>query len=338
MLNLIPILLQGSILTQGSAPVNVTVLNATIHNATAAAATVNPGNVDAGLMVFVEETLTVVTLLLMVLAVSLQLARGYFLRILRKFTLRLTADLWWLIYVILRDLTVFLAFFLGLVDFFPSANLIYPIAVPFMPAAIVLYAFALVLIMTKDTDESAKYDTMVTQLLGLGTALYMIGTIGVTESALSLAILPSTVSLSPHNPWQIFNTYFNSVNNPALEMYTFYVGFVLLAIAGILALKWSLTPSAGMPKKEVTTVAKPVFKPPAAPVAAQATATVAPKAAAAAPQQQPSAAQPAAAPKKPQEAPKPAEPANKPVTPKPRHPAGTDTPRPPPPKVAPANQ
>ena len=64
----------AGILAQGSAPVNVTVLNATIHNATAAAATVNPGNVDAGLMVFVEETLTVVTLLLMVLAVSLQLA------------------------------------------------------------------------------------------------------------------------------------------------------------------------------------------------------------------------------------------------------------------------
>ena len=220
-----------------------------IYNLTnSTAAIIAPKAIDAGLAVFVEETLTVVILLLMVLAISLQLARGYFLRILKKFTLRLTADLWWLIYILLRDLTVFLVLFLGFVLFLPSAALVYPVAVPFMPLGIDLYAFALVLILVKETDENGHYDTLVTTLLAAGTALYMIGTIAVTESAVQLSTLPGTVSMSTSNPWGFFYTYFSSVSNPALEIYSFYVTFALLVIAGLYAIKWSFNPTGAKPK------------------------------------------------------------------------------------------
>lgn len=43
--------------------------------------------------VYTETTITVLLEILAVLAISMQIARGYFLRILRKFTLRLAADI-----------------------------------------------------------------------------------------------------------------------------------------------------------------------------------------------------------------------------------------------------
>jgi hypothetical protein len=233
MLELLPLLLQAAPVASASLSNITATLNTT-------AAIVNPSSIDAGLAVFVEETLAVVILLLMVLAISLQLARGYFLRILKKFTLRLTADLWWLIYILLRDLTVFLVLFLGLILFLPSADLTFGVAVPFMPLGIDLYAIALVIILVKNSDEESKYDTLVTTILALGTALYMIGTIGVTETPLALAVIPGTVSAASSNPWGFFNNYFSSIRNPALEMYSFYITFIILAACGLYAIMWSL--------------------------------------------------------------------------------------------------
>ena len=266
MLDLIPILLQSS-------SVNTTVVK--IINSTVS----NPQNLASGLDIYILETITVVLSLLMVIAISLQVARGYFLRILRKFTLRLTADLWWMVFIILRDLMVLLTVLLGLVVFMPAVDLVYPVAVPFEPLGIVLYAFALVLILTKDTDESAKYDTMITKLLGAGTGLYLLGVITVTETPLSLAVLPSTVSTSNGNIWGFFYNTFSSMSNPALYMYSFYISFALLAIAGILALKWSI----GQKDRKPATTPKPVVNPAPAPATPPATPPPAPQQQASAP-------------------------------------------------------
>jgi hypothetical protein len=243
-----------------------TLLQASSVNATAITRIINttvsnPQNLASGLYIYIIETITVVLSLLMVIAISLQVARGYFLRILRKFTLRLTADLWWMVFIILRDLMVLLTVLLGLVVFMPAVDLVYPVAVPFEPLGVVLYAFALVLILTKDTDESAKYDTMITKLLGAGTGLYLLGVITVTETPLSLAVLPSTVSRSSGNIWGFFYNTFSSTSNPAMYIYSFYISFALLAIAGILALKWSM----GQKDRKPVTTPKPVVNPAPAP-------------------------------------------------------------------------
>jgi len=61
---------------------------------------------------FVEGTIAAALVALWLLAVALHLARPYMLALTRKFTLRLGADLWWTIYVGMRDiflLQVFLA-------------------------------------------------------------------------------------------------------------------------------------------------------------------------------------------------------------------------------------
>ncbi len=189
--------------------------------------------------IYTENTIVVLITMLMVLALSVQIARNYFLRILKKFTLRLAADIWWLVYILLRDASIFLVVFLGFLLFWPAIYQDFPIAVPFMPLAIDFYAMALVLMLIVDTDEVPVYNSMMTILVLIGTILYITGVVFVTESAAALPVLPATVSLSANNIWGYFNTNFNSQNNPDLSIYSFYVTFAILALCGVAAILYS---------------------------------------------------------------------------------------------------
>ena len=208
--------------------------------------------------IYTENTITVMLALLTILAISIQVARGYFLRVLKKFTLRVAADVWWLIYVILREASIFLVVFLGFMLFYPGTYQDFPIAVPFMPLAIDFFAIALVIMLIKDTDEDIKYNNILTILVAVGTFLYIFGTIFVTESATQLAVLPPTVSNSMNNIWGFINTNFNSMTNPALSIYSFYVCFGILVIAGIIAIKYGL--SFGVPRSSIITNPNPIVK------------------------------------------------------------------------------
>src|SRR5690242_8661608 len=53
---------------------------------------------------FIEGTIGAALVALWLLAVALYMARPYMARNVHKFTLRLGADLWWIIYVALRDI------------------------------------------------------------------------------------------------------------------------------------------------------------------------------------------------------------------------------------------
>ncbi len=205
---------------------------------------------------FTENTIAVMLTLLTILAVSIQIARGYFLRVLRKFTLRVAADIWWLLFVILRDASIFLVVFLGFMLFYPGTYQDFPIAVPAMPLAVDLYAIALVILLVKDTDEEPKWNTAITILVALGTVLYITGTIFVTESAVQLAKLPPTVSAQTSNIWGFMYTTFNSQTNPALSIYSFYICFGILAAAGLVAFVYGL--KGGTPRNQIKTVPNPV--------------------------------------------------------------------------------
>ncbi len=208
--------------------------------------------------VYTENTITVLIEILTILAISMQIARGYFLRILRKFTLRLAADIWWLLFILLRDASIFLVLFLGVSLFWPGTYQDYPIAVPFQPLAIDFFAFALVLLLIKDTDEDPFYNSLLTIFVLAGTVLYLFGTVFVTESALALAVLPPTVSPSVGNFWGFINQNFNSENAPAMSIYSFYVTFALLLIAGGIAIANSFHPN--YPRTSVQTNPKPIVK------------------------------------------------------------------------------
>ncbi len=218
----------------------------------------NGGAYVSALSVYTEATISILITLLTLLALSIQLARGYFLRILRKFTLRLAADIWWLIYIILRDASIFLIVFMGFMLFWPGIYQDFPIAVPFQPLAIVVFAGALLLMYLKDTDEEPYWNSILTILVIIGTTLYAGGTVLVTESATQLGTLPPTVSMNTDNIWGFFNTYFNSMNNPAMSIYTFYVCFVSLVVIALIAILKSF--DGGISNRNIEPKPQPIVK------------------------------------------------------------------------------
>jgi hypothetical protein len=193
------------------------------------------GDLVSGGSVWLETTIAIALVFVMAMAFSLQIARGYFLRTLQKFTLRLGADIWWLTYVLIRDGLIFASFIMGLLVFFPGTFQDYAIAVPFMPVSIVLFGAALILKLYFDADEDRNIFRAVTGLVFGGAALWIFGTIFVTESPLQLAIIPSGVSTTSGFWYTLANT-FSSQVNVDLSMTTFYACFTALGILGVLGL------------------------------------------------------------------------------------------------------
>ena len=77
------------------------------------------GFFDAG-EAFVEGTIGAALVAIWLLVLGLHLARPYMLGNLQKFTLRLGADLWWIIYVALRDILLVQAFLGSFIFFYPD--------------------------------------------------------------------------------------------------------------------------------------------------------------------------------------------------------------------------
>jgi hypothetical protein len=207
---------------------------------------------------YTENTVEVLLTMITVLALSVQIARAYFIRILRKFTLRVAADIWWLVYVILRDASIFLVVFLGVMLFWPGIYEDFPIAMPFAPLAVDFYAFALVLILVVDTEDNSFYNSLVSIFVIIGSLLYIVGVVLVTESPVALGVLPPTVSANTTNIWGYANQYLNSVNNPTLAIYTFYITGAILGLCGLIAILYSF--KGGILNRFIEPKARPIVK------------------------------------------------------------------------------
>jgi hypothetical protein len=187
----------------------------------------------SGGSIWLETTIAVALSFISVMAFSLQIARGYFMRTLNKFTLRLGADIWWLAYVMIRDGLLFGTFVMGLLVFFPGTYLDYDIAVPFAPVAILFFGAALIIKLYFDADENRNAFRAVTGLTFFGTALWIFGIIFVTETPMALATLPSSVSATSGIWYTVYNT-FSSRTNLNLAMTTFQYTFPILGLFGLL--------------------------------------------------------------------------------------------------------
>jgi len=126
----------------------------------------------SSLETFVEGTLAVSLTILWVLLLALYLARPYIIRTLQKFSLRVGADLWWLIYVGLRDLILAAVFVLGLLYFLPDVLGMLPLPVTGPLAEALLFA-VLVIKLTRDADDDPGAFSLVSTLLAAGTILYL---------------------------------------------------------------------------------------------------------------------------------------------------------------------
>lgn len=159
------------------------------------------GLFDAGES-FVEGTIAAALVVLWLLALALHLARPYMVRTLRKFTLRLGADLWWIIYVALRDLLLVQIFLGSFIFFYP--DVVGGQDLPITGGVAAACAFGALLIkLTGHGEGDVDGFRWQTLLLGLGSVLYigpyLLG-VQVTEIDQGWARQLAAIFVSSQNP------------------------------------------------------------------------------------------------------------------------------------------
>jgi hypothetical protein len=184
------------------------------------------GFFDAGES-FVEGTIGAALVVLWVLSVALHLGRPYMVRNTGKFTLRLGADLWWIIYVALRDIILLQVFLGSFIFLFPDVITGQDLPITGGLAAACAFAALLVKLMTKgDADVNGMRAQVV--LIGLGALLYLgpylFGTqMTMLNGNLTDQVMPLLVTSK----------------NPDLALPLCYLSALLIGVMGVIAVAYN---------------------------------------------------------------------------------------------------
>lgn len=177
------------------------------------------GLFDAGES-FIEGTIGAALVALWLIVLALYLARPYMAANLHKFTLRLGADLWWIVYVAARDVLLVQVFLGSFIFFYP--DVVSGKELPITGGLAAVCAFAVLVIKLIKGDSDLRWFRAQVLLLGLGGTLYivpyMLG-VQVTQVGTDSANQLASILVSSLNPdWALPLSYLSS------------------ALAGILAL------------------------------------------------------------------------------------------------------
>ena len=123
----------------------------------------------------IEGTVVAILPVLWFLVISVHLARPYILNVVTKFSLRLGADLWWLVYSSARDLLIVVTFVLSIQFFFVDPFIAGAWPITGGLAAVCALA-VLVIKLIWDADDNPKAFYAVSGLLALGSMLYLVPT------------------------------------------------------------------------------------------------------------------------------------------------------------------
>src|SRR5881296_2552196 len=129
--------------------------------------------INAGGEQFLEGTLAAVLPVIWIAILGLHLGRPYILDMIDRFTLRLGADLLWLIYVALRDLLIISGVVMSFMFFFPDVITTDALPLTGGLAAAALFGALLVKLMG-DPDHNLRDYRLTTVLLGVGAIFYFI--------------------------------------------------------------------------------------------------------------------------------------------------------------------
>jgi len=194
------------------------------------------GFFDAGES-FVEGTIAAALVALWLLAIALHVARPYMVANLHKFTLRLGADLWWIIYVALRDILVLQVFLGSFIFFYP--DVVGSKDLPITGGLAGVCALAVLDIkLTTRGDADLKWFRIQALLLALGSVLYIVPyVIGVqvtqidndTARSLAAALVSS--------------------QNLGLAMPLCYLSGALAGLLGLYAVIYNLRQSVSRPRR-----------------------------------------------------------------------------------------
>jgi hypothetical protein len=184
--------------------------------------------INAGGEQFLEGTLAAALPIIWIVLLGLHLGRPYILDMIDRFTLRLGADLLWLIYVGMRDLLIVTGVVMSFMFFFPDVVTTDALPITGGLAAAMLFAVLLVKLVS-DPDHNPRALRLVTYLLGLGAALYFIPyTLGVQANSVAAGQAANISNALVTN------------TNPTWAVALAYVSIALLAIMGAIAAGYTL--------------------------------------------------------------------------------------------------
>src|SRR6266704_6410265 len=129
--------------------------------------------IDDGAEQFLEGTLAAVLPVIWLALLGLHLGRPYILDMIDRFTLRLGADLLWLIYIALRDFLILSGVVMSFMFLFPDVVIANNLPITGGLAAACLFAVLLVKLMG-DPDHNLREFRIVTGLLALGALFYFV--------------------------------------------------------------------------------------------------------------------------------------------------------------------
>ena len=186
---------------------------------------------------FVEGTIAAALVALWLLAVALHLARPYMLALTRKFTLRLGADLWWTIYVGMRDIFLLQVFLGSFIFFYPDVVKANDLPITGGLAGACAFAALLLKLMTR-ADADARSFYAQTFFIALGATLYL--------GAYLLGSQATTVGSSISN--QLASILVSS-QNQTIALALCYLSAFLVGVMGIVAVVYNLRLASPAPRK-----------------------------------------------------------------------------------------
>jgi hypothetical protein len=125
---------------------------------------------------FVEGTVAAALPLLWMLVLALHLARPYMVRTTQKFSLRLGADIWWILYIGLRDVMIAVVAILSFMYLYPDVLVTNSLPIGGSLATAALFG-ALLVKLVADSDNDPRAFRLVSTLLGAGSAVYIVPTL-----------------------------------------------------------------------------------------------------------------------------------------------------------------
>jgi len=184
--------------------------------------------INAGGEQFLEGTLAAVLPIVWLAILGLHLGRPYILDMIDRFTLRLGADLLWLIYVALRDLLIVSGVVMSFMFFFPDVVTTDALPLTGGLAAASLFVVLLVKLMG-DPDHNLRAYRLTSIFLAIGAILYFVPyLLGVQANSVAQGGL-----LNISN-FLVTNT------NPNWAVGMCYASVALLAIMGAIATGYAL--------------------------------------------------------------------------------------------------
>jgi hypothetical protein len=187
------------------------------------------GGINSGLEQFLEGTLAAILPVIWLALLGLHLGRPYILDMIERFTLRLGADLLWLIYVGIRDFLIISGVVMSFMFLFPDVVSADQLPITGGLAAACLFAVLLVKLMG-DPDHNLREFRIVTGLLALGALLYFVPyVIGVQFNTAAAG-----------GPFESLSSWLVTSSNTQWAVGLAYVTTALFAIMGAIATAYTL--------------------------------------------------------------------------------------------------